>query len=335
MTLYKALDPDGTTIQRWAKWHLPEGGQPGAWMPRLEGKVKICGNGYHLATERKLLFWFGPRIFEAEHRGDKRWGYGKVAVREARLIRECTGWNSHSAVLFAADCAERVLPLFAAQRPGDGRPRKAIAAAREPANRQGYDAARLEGWAGALTAAAEAAGMTDAALAESLVAALKQAGDRHFVAKKHIGKPGAGPRMTCIRYGHGQALSVAEEVAKKHAPDNPAWAAALAAASACNLKCAFRAALWASAWAQVAVKARPRSRSGMRAFFGSIRQSYAEVSIECWQNEPLLHYVKGGHDEPDPCLAREPDLPAKAETANVVPFVPRRETSNVSRARAA
>ena len=335
MTLYKALDPDGTTIQRWAKWHLPEGGQPGAWMPRLEGKVKICGNGYHLASENKLLLWFGPRIFEAEHRGDKRSGNGKVAVREARLVRECRGWNAHTAVLFAADCAERVLPLFAAQRPDDGRPREAIAAARVPANRQGYDAARLEAWAGALTAAAEAGGMTDAALAESLVAALKQAGDRHFVPRKHIGKPGAGPRMTCIRYGHGHALSVAEEVAKEHAPGNAAWAAALAATSACNLKCAFRAALWASAWAQVAVKANGRSRSGMRALFGSIRQSYAGFSIGYWQNERLLHYVKGGHDAPDPCLAREPDVPDKAETAAVVPFVPRRETVDASRARAA
>lgn len=175
--------------------------------------------------------------------------------------------------------------------------------------------------------------MTDAALAESLVAALKRAGDRHFVPKKHIGKPGAGPGLRQIRYGHDWALRVAEEVAKKDAPDNPAWAAALAAASACNLKCGFRAALWASAWAQVAVKANGRYRPGMKAIFRTLRRSYAESSVEHWQNQRLLHYVKGGHDAPDSRSALEPRVPDKTETGNVVPFVPRRETIDASRGR--
>ena len=326
MTLYKALEPDGTAIYRFKKWHLPKAGAPGAWMPRLEGELAVCGNGYHLAPGGDLLKWFGPRIFVAQYRGDRKGWFGKVAVREARLVRECTGWNPNTAVLFAADCAERVLPLFEAQRPGDDRPRKAIAAAREPADRQGSDAARLEGWAGALTAAAEAAGITDAALAEWLIKGLKRAGDRHFVPAKKIGKPGAGPRMTKIHYGRDVALYVAKIVAKKQAQGSSALAAALAAASACNLKCAYRAALWASAWAQVAVIERGRYRSGTQAVLGTLRQDFAEIYEECWQSERLMRYVKGKHEAAPPAPA--PDAPAEAAPATVVPFAPKRETSD-------
>ena len=101
----------------------------------------------------------------------------------------------------------------------------------------------------------------------------------------------------------------------------------LAAASACNLKCAYRAALWASAWAQVAVIESGRYRSGTRAILGSLRQDFAEIWEECWQNERLLHYVKGKHEAADACPAGEAAIPAEAETAKVVPFVPKHETS--------
>ena len=62
-------------------------------------------------------------------------------VRTARLVSRVDGWNQRSARLFAADCAEHVLPLFEAQRPGDDRPRLAIDAARAFARGE-IDAAR-------------------------------------------------------------------------------------------------------------------------------------------------------------------------------------------------
>ena len=130
--------------------------------------------------------------------------------------------------------------------------------------------------------------------------------------------------MTQIHYGRDMALAVAKFVAKKKAPGKPALAAALAASSACNLKCAFRAALWASAWAQVAVIESGRSRSGTRAILGSLRQEFAEIYEECWQSERLLHYVRGKHEAPDPATR----VAGGAETAKVLPFVPKRETSD-------
>ena len=47
------------------------------------------------------------------------------------VLDECI--NPHICRLFAADCAERVLHLFEAERPDDDRPRKAIEIARDPA----------------------------------------------------------------------------------------------------------------------------------------------------------------------------------------------------------
>ena len=55
----------------------------------------------------------------------------KIVARSARLVRRVETWTLTAQRLFAADCAERVLPLFEAVFPNDGRPREAIRAARE------------------------------------------------------------------------------------------------------------------------------------------------------------------------------------------------------------
>ena len=59
--------------------------------------------------------------------------------------------------LFAADCAELVLPIYEKQYPDDDRPRKAIGAARNYANGIINAAARAAAWAAARDAAWAAA----------------------------------------------------------------------------------------------------------------------------------------------------------------------------------
>src|SRR5690606_8878356 len=128
----------------------------------------------------------------------------KHVFSEARLVRRIDAWNDRTARLFAADCAERVLPVFEARCPGDVRPHRAIdvarafadgpasvkvlAAARDAAKTAAeraardapwdatWDAAWDAGWAavraasgGAAWAAARAAAM-DAALAATRAA---------------------------------------------------------------------------------------------------------------------------------------------------------------------
>ena len=83
--------------------------------------------------------------------------------------------------LFAADCAELVLPIYEKHCPDDNRPRLAIQAARDYANglitieelAAAWDAARAAAWAAARAAAWAAAGdaARDAAMAAAMAAA--------------------------------------------------------------------------------------------------------------------------------------------------------------------
>ena len=68
-----------------------------------------------------------------EHNGlkDTLWALRRIPTKRGKII----------CILFAADCAERVLPLFEQRFPNDDRPRKAIAAARNYAYAADADAA--------------------------------------------------------------------------------------------------------------------------------------------------------------------------------------------------
>ena len=58
--LYKVLGPHGEAMNGGrGKWFLPRGGRPGQWMPRIEGRLVPCSNGYHLCRAKDLLTWLG------------------------------------------------------------------------------------------------------------------------------------------------------------------------------------------------------------------------------------------------------------------------------------
>jgi len=132
--LYKVLNDDGAPIYGTGTWHLPRGKRPGKWMPPIKGELEPCKNGYHLCRRGGLIQWLGPAIFEAESDGEIVETRDRVVARQARLIRRVDAWNERTARLFAADCAERVLPIFEAACPDDDRPRRAIEVARRYAN---------------------------------------------------------------------------------------------------------------------------------------------------------------------------------------------------------
>lgn len=157
MTFYKVLNENGTSPLIGHKWPLPKNGKPGKWVKAV-GPLALCENGVHLCDgERQLLEHLGPVIYEAEVRGERIDGTDKIAVREARLLRRIPQWNDRTARLFAALCAERVLPIFETQYPNDDRPRKVIEAARLFADGQIDDAARAAAGAAAGDAAWDAA----------------------------------------------------------------------------------------------------------------------------------------------------------------------------------
>uniref|UniRef100_A0A6M3J9E8 Imm-5-like domain-containing protein n=1 Tax=viral metagenome TaxID=1070528 RepID=A0A6M3J9E8_9ZZZZ len=156
-TYYKVLGPKGEAIHGGSgRWHLPKGKRPGKWMRRIPNPVP-CICGYHVVTAPQLLTWLDRNdatVYRVDVRGTVVKADDKSVAEQARLLGSALIWNPAVARLFAADCAEHVLPIFEKERPHDDRPRKAIAAARAFARDQ-IDAAA---WAAAGAAARAAAG---------------------------------------------------------------------------------------------------------------------------------------------------------------------------------
>ena len=193
-TLYKVLDEDGCPVNGGSGcYSLPHDGQPGDWMPPVEGELVPCKNGYHLCTAEQLFEWFGPAIWEAEGRGDSVEYENKHVCREVRLLRR-TQWNERTARLFACDCAEHVLHLYEMQYASDSRSHDCITVARQYANGEttseelaaAWDAA----WDAAYTAARDAA--RDTARAAAWDAARDAAGDAARAAAWDAARDAAG-----------------------------------------------------------------------------------------------------------------------------------------------
>jgi hypothetical protein len=162
-SLVKVTGPRGEAIHGGSGvWSLPDGAQPGAWMPRIED-LAPCVRGYHVVSVAQAAPWLktGCALWRVEARGPIINQRNKSVAAEARLLAPIP-WGARAERLFAADCAEHVLHLFEARRPGDERPRAAIKAARDFANGLVSDEMRV---AAAYVAAAAAAAADAAAYA--------------------------------------------------------------------------------------------------------------------------------------------------------------------------
>jgi hypothetical protein len=130
--LYKFLRPDGRTPQGYGQWPLPQGDQPGEWLPKLTGKLIACQHAYHVMRIRDLMEWATDdvQLYVVETRYKTTDDSNKVLARQARALYRVEAWNERNLRHFACDCAERVLPLFEQGYPNDTRPRVAITTAR-------------------------------------------------------------------------------------------------------------------------------------------------------------------------------------------------------------
>lgn len=125
-TLNDSVDQDGVN------WFLPKKQEFGKWMPESDGEL-TRDNGYHLYSSQNLVARLSSEVYEAEFEGDVLKGDGFTLARKVRLTRKLN-WNKKVAVMFATDCAERVLPMFEERYPEDIRPRLAIQIARDFVN---------------------------------------------------------------------------------------------------------------------------------------------------------------------------------------------------------
>jgi hypothetical protein len=194
------LNPDGTTPQGYGTWPLPNGKRPGRWLPKIEGDLELCANGYHLLRPGDLLEWLGPELWVAEWRGDRTdGGDDKVVVRQARLLHKVDAYTDRTLRLFACDCAERALTHATTPDPrsvnaiavarkfayGEAT-QEELAAAGDAAWAAAWDAAGDAAWAAAWAAAGDAAwdAAGDAAWAAAWAAAGDAAGDAARAAEK-------------------------------------------------------------------------------------------------------------------------------------------------------
>jgi len=227
MKVYKVLGENGEPVNGGhGKWSLPNRGKPGKWMPKIGGELIPCENGYHLCRRKDLINWLGPTIWEAECRGDVVKAHDKIVVREARLLRQLENWNERTARLFACDCSEWALSLFAEPDP---RSIQAIWVARLYAVGKATEIELDAAWAAARAAAWAAAGAAAGAARDAAGAAAWAAAGVASVAAGAAAWAAAG------------VASVAAGAA--------AWAAAGAAAGAAWA--AARAAAWAARAAAV------------------------------------------------------------------------------------
>ena len=114
----------------------------------VAGEIIPCESGYHGSPTlwNALTYATGPVACLVELSGDVQPHGDPVDKYAARTRKLLAAVNIETELrLFAADCAEHVLPIYEAAYPGDGRPRRAI-----EATRAAWDAARavaVDAWA--------------------------------------------------------------------------------------------------------------------------------------------------------------------------------------------
>ena len=157
--LYKFLTAEQASPTGSGRW------TPGEWRS-VSGVLVPCKNGLHATTADNLLPFLDAQLWRVEIGDEHVWHTDdsvgrKLVARRMRVTERVEAWTDRTARLFAADCAERVLPIYERQQPVDERPRRAIEVARRFANgdatRDELNAAGDAAWAAARDAARAAA----------------------------------------------------------------------------------------------------------------------------------------------------------------------------------
>jgi len=136
-TYYKALDAKGRSCHGGTlKWSLPRWNAkaqtwtPGKWMPKIDGEIVACDNGYHAAKgTTQLLDWLHDRTYIIESQSEWIDADNKVVTAGPVRLIAGTAWDDRTARLFAVACALDVLPLYEKTSPGDPRVSDALVVA--------------------------------------------------------------------------------------------------------------------------------------------------------------------------------------------------------------
>lgn len=137
--------------------YLPTGDEPGPWLPTIPGgkrALRTCERGYHYCNQPYLFAWIDDGVSDELYEVEPgRTGIGepeKLLSTRLRLIHHVGTLTPPLLRRIAADCAERVLPIFERAYPNDDRPRRAIAVARAVADGAASSDDLHDAWAAAL-----------------------------------------------------------------------------------------------------------------------------------------------------------------------------------------
>ena len=228
--------PTGTgawTINRWRS---------------VRGPLVACRNGLHAAPIDNLMPFLHEALWRVEIGDTFIWhedGMGrKLVARRMRLVERIETWNTRTARLFAADCAEHVLKNFEDRYPDDTRPRAAIEVVRrfargeatEDALSAAYRAASSAAYRAAGRAAYRAAGRAAGSAADS--AAGRAAGRAAYSA---AGRAAGRAAYRAAGRAAGRAAYRAAGSAADSAADRAAYSAASRAADSAAYSAAYRA----------------------------------------------------------------------------------------------
>jgi hypothetical protein len=82
----------------------------GAWKPAIVGELEPCRNAYHGCSVEHLSGRIATDLFVVESQSEWLDGEDKLYTRgPVRIVEHLRGWSERTALLFAADCAERAL----------------------------------------------------------------------------------------------------------------------------------------------------------------------------------------------------------------------------------
>ena len=193
----------------------------------VAGEIIPCKSGYHGSPTLwdALTYAPGPVACLVELSGDVQPHGDPVDKYAASTRKLLAAVNIETELrLFAADCAEHVLPIYEAAYPGDGRPRRAIEAARAFARGE-IDEVALDAARAAAQVAARAAQVAARAAWAAAQAAAVDAVDAQVAARAAAWAAWAAAQDAAVD------AQVAAQVAARAARDaaRAAWAAAQAA----------------------------------------------------------------------------------------------------------
>ena len=110
--LFKFTELSGRDAGVREGWNLPEGDDPGGWMPDVVGPLGGFGVGYRLATLAELPACVGRELYVAEGAGGAMYDGPIVVCRRARLVRRLDGWDRSVAEGVARSAASRVAAYY-------------------------------------------------------------------------------------------------------------------------------------------------------------------------------------------------------------------------------